>query len=191
MKRLILTSAAVACFGTAMAAQTPSGSQAPATSASQPSAAADKGTTVLTGCVYREKDVPGRAPNVAEKSGVLEDYILADVKPSASASAGSSTGTSGTGTSGTTGTSGAATGKSGAMYKLEKIADEQLRAAVGKRVEVTGRIDAESTDAKSATGASTTPTESAVGRDAVNLPEFEVSSMKQISGSCPATPSGD
>jgi hypothetical protein len=57
-------------------------------------------------------------------------------------------------------------------------------------VEVTGRIDAESTDAKSATGASTTPTESALGRDAVNLPEFEVSSMKQVSGSCPATPSG-
>ena len=40
------------------------------------------------------------------------------------------------------------------MYKLEKIADEQLRAAVGKRVEVTGRIDAEPGDAKTATGAS-------------------------------------
>ena len=182
MKRLILTAFVAASFGTAMAAQTPSGSQSPATPSTQASSA-DKGTTTtLTGCVYREKDVPGRAPNVAEKSGVLEDYILAEVKPSASASAGSTTGTSGT--------SGTSTPKRGAMYKLEKIADEQLQAAVGKRVEVTGRIDAESTDAKSATGASTTPTESAIGRDAVNLPEFEVSSMKQISGSCPATPSG-
>jgi hypothetical protein len=185
MKRLILTSAAVACFGTAMAAQAPAGSQTPATPPAQTSAGAEKGTTVLTGCVYREKDVPGRAPNVAEKSGVLEDYILAEVKPGASASAGSSTGTSGT-----TGISGTTTPKAGAMYKLEKIADEQLKAAVGKRVEVTGRIDAEAGDAKSATGATTTPTDRAVGHDTVNLPEFEVSSMKQISGSCPATPSG-
>jgi hypothetical protein len=184
MKRLILTSAAVACFGTAMAAQTPAGS-APATSSAQTSAGAEKGTTVLTGCVYREKDVPGRAPNVAEKSGVLEDYILAEVKPSASAGAASSTGTSGT-----TGNAGTTTTKRGAMYKLEKIADEQLRAAVGKRVEVTGRIDAEAGDATSATGASTTSTDRAIGHDTVNLPEFEVSSMKQVSGSCPATPSG-
>ena len=56
------------------------------------------------------------------------------------------------------------------MYKLEKIADEQLRAAVGKRVEVTGRIDAEPGDAKSATGASTTPTDRAVGHDTSQPP---------------------
>jgi hypothetical protein len=30
-------------------------------------------TTVLTGCVYNEKDVPGRAPNVAERAGIAED----------------------------------------------------------------------------------------------------------------------
>jgi hypothetical protein len=185
MKRLIVTSAALACFGTAMAAQTPSGSQGTGTSAAQTSPAADKGTTTLTGCVYREKDVPSRAPNVAERAGVLEDYILADVKPSASASAGSATGTPGA-----TGTAGTTAAKAGAMYKLEKIADEKLRAAVGKRVEVTGRVDAEASDAKSATGASaTTGTDRAVGRDRVNLPEFEVVSMREVSGSCPATPS--
>jgi hypothetical protein len=185
MKRLILTAVVAASFGTAMAAQTPSGSQTPATPSTSATSAEKGTTTTLTGCVYREKDVPGRAPNVAEKSGVLEDYILAEVKPSASASAGSTTGTSGT-----TGAAGTTTPKPGAMYKLEKIADEQLRAAVGKRVEVTGRIDAERTDATSATGASTTSTDRAIGHDTVNLPEFEVSSMKQVSGSCPATPSG-
>jgi hypothetical protein len=184
MKRLILTAVVAASFGTAMAAPTPSGSQTPATPSTSATSAEKGTTTTLTGCVYREKDVPGRAPNVAEKSGVLEDYILAEVKPSASAGAASSTGTSGT--SGTAGT----TPKRGAMYKLEKIADEQLRAAVGKRVEVTGRIDAEAGDATSATGSSTTRTDRAIGHDTVNLPEFEVSSMKQVSGSCPATPSG-
>ena len=76
------------------------------------------------------KDVPGRAPNVAEKSGVLEDYILAEVKPGTGASARSSTAT--TGTTGTTGTS------TTTMYKLE-----WLTSACGhrKRVEVTSRMD--------------------------------------------------
>ena len=46
--------------------------QAPATSA-------QKTAATLTGCLYREEQIPGRKPNVAEKAGVLEDYILADV----------------------------------------------------------------------------------------------------------------
>jgi hypothetical protein len=185
MKRLILTAVVAASFGTVTAAQTPSGSQSAATPSTQASSA-EKGTTTLTGCVYQEKDIPGRAPNAAERAGVLEDYILAEVKPGASASAGSATGTPGA-----TGTAGTTAAKAGTMYKLENIADEKLRAAVGKRVEVTGRVDAEATDATSATGApATTQTDRAVGRDRVNLPEFEVSSLKEISGSCPATPSG-
>jgi len=182
MKKLILTSVVAACIGTAAAAQTPTPSQAPATGSQKPEAAAGA-TTVLTGCVYREKDVPGRAPNVAEKAGVLEDYILAEVKPSAAAGTGSSTAT--TGAIGTSGTM-----PSVAMYKLEKIADEQLRAAVGKRVEVTGRIDAEAGDAAGSAGSApvTTPTDKAIGHDRVNLPEFEVASMREVAGSCPSTP---
>jgi hypothetical protein len=35
--------------------------------------------TTLTGCLYNERDIPGRTPNVAERAGVLEDYILAEV----------------------------------------------------------------------------------------------------------------
>jgi hypothetical protein len=128
----------------------------------------------LTGCVYQEKDVPGRAPNAAERAGVLEDYILADVKP-ASAS----------GAVGTSGTSGAAS-----MYKLELIADEKLKAVVGKRVEVTGRIDAEAGDTKApAAGApAASQTDKAIGRDKIDLPEFEVTSMKEVPGACPAAP---
>jgi hypothetical protein len=183
MKRLILTSVVAACIGSAAAAQTPTPSQSPA-AGSQKTEAAAKATTVLTGCVYREKDVPGRAPNVAETAGVLEDYILAEVKPGAGASAGSSTAS--TGATGTTGTM-----SNGAMYKLEKIADERLKAAVGKRVEVTGRIDAEAGDAAGSAGGApvTTPTDRAIGHDRVNLPEFEVASMREVAGSCPSTPS--
>ena len=155
--------------------QTP---QSQTTTASKPATAQQ--STTLTGCVYREQDVPGRAPNVAERAGVLEDYILADVMPNPQ-------GTSPTGTSGTAGASGAE--KARVMYKLEKIADEQLRAMVGKRVEVTGRIDAEAGD-KPLTSATppTTQTDRAIGRDRVDLPEFEVASIRETTGACPAKP---
>jgi hypothetical protein len=121
--------------------------------------------------------VPGRAPNVAERAGVLEDYILAEVRPASAPSAPGTAGTSGT--------------KAASMDKLELIADEKLRALVGKRVEVTGRIDAEPGDAKPpATAPPASQTDKAIGRDKIDLPEFEVTDIKEIAGTCPATPSG-
>ena len=109
----------------------------------------------------------------------MEDYILADVRPAAA---------SGGGTAGAIGTSG--TAAKAPMYKLELIADEKLQAVVGKRVEVTGKIDAEAGDAKAqpATPPPTTETDKALGRDKIDLPEFEVSSMKEVPGNCPASP---
>ena len=35
-------------------------------------------TATLVGCLYQEGQIPGRTPNVVERAGVLEDYILAD-----------------------------------------------------------------------------------------------------------------
>ena len=141
-------------------------------------------TTTIQGCVYKEQDIPGRTPNVAEKAGVMEDYILV-----ASAAMSGTAGTSGTtppASAGTTGTAGAGMSANKA-YKLEKIADEQLRAVVGKRVEVTGRVDAEKGD--TATGTASTPARDAnVGPDKIELPEFEVTSMKEVEGTCPAAP---
>ena len=141
-------------------------------------------TTTIQGCVYKEQDIPGRSPNVAEKAGVMEDYILV-----ASAAMSGTAGTSGTtppASAGTTGTAGAGMSANKA-YKLEKIADEQLRAVVGKRVEVTGRVDAEKGD--TATGTASTPARDAnVGPDKIELPEFEVTSMKEVEGTCPAAP---
>ena len=155
-------------------------SQSPATTGSQTAAASTAGSTTLTGCVYRERDVPGRTPNVAERAGVLEDYILADVKPGthqAGETAGSPT---------ATGTA----GKTGAMYKLEHADDDRLRALVGKRVEVMGRIDAEPGDARQPGGKPTTtpPADRSVGPDRIELPEFEITSIREVSGTCPAKP---
>lgn len=131
----------------------------------------------ITGCVYNEKDVPGRAPNPAERLGLSEDYILAEITPAEAAKP--------------TGTSGAAIPTTYSMYKLEKAADSQLKALVGKRVEVTGRIDAEANDAAGQPPASaqTNKTDRIIGHDRIDLPELEVSSIRAVSGTCPAKPS--
>jgi hypothetical protein len=139
-------------------------------------------TTTLTGCVYKEADVPGRTPNVAERAGVLEDYILVTSAASPSATAG----TTGTTPPATAGTTGAAT-MAGKAYKLEQIADERLKAVVGKRVEVTGRVDAEGS-ATGTSGTATKPDTNPGSPDKIELPEFEVTSLKEVEGTCPATP---
>jgi hypothetical protein len=134
-------------------------------------------TTTLIGCLYNEDQVPGRTPNVAERAGILEDYILANA-----------TVKTGQGKPGATGTSGTVPA-SGGMYKIEKIADEKLKALVGKKVEVTGRIDpqhAQKAGPGSATGAPTPDV--GPSPDRINLPELEASSIREISGQCPAKP---
>jgi hypothetical protein len=178
-KYAIAIALAFSCSGVlaAQAQSTPSAQQ-PTT---QPDATSPQASTTITGCVYREQDVPGRAPNVAERAGILEDYILAEVRGAAPGAA--------TGTAGATGTSGS-TAELGTMYKLERAADDKLKTLVGKRVEVTGRIDKESGDSPKSPAATppSTQTERAIGRDRVALAEFEVTSIREVSGSCPAKP---
>jgi hypothetical protein len=193
LNKYIVTGAlAAACSGTFLAAQSASPSQQPQTPAQPRSAATQSApqttSTTVIGCVYREQDVPGRAPNIAERAGVLEDYILAEVTGEAGSSgapgaAGRATaGTSGAGATAATGTSGA-----GRMYKLEFVDDARLKSLVGKRVEVAGKIDAEEGDSKASPSAAapTSTTDKVIGRDTINLSEFEVSSIKEVTGSCP------
>jgi hypothetical protein len=161
--------------GSSTTATTPSGQSSEARSTSQ------AGSTTLTGCVYEEKDVPGRTPNVAEQAGVLEDYILA---VDATSAAGATAGTSGTSASGAAGTMGA----KAKMFKLEHADDDKLKSMVGKRVEVTGRVDAEAGDQP--TGTAGAARDDSAGPDRIELPEFEVTSIRETSGSCPAKPAG-
>ena len=181
LKRFAVTTALVAmCAGVAVQAQTPSPAGQPTQSpadqdrdTSQPTATATQsGSTTLTGCVYREQDVPGRNPNVAEEAGGLEDYILADVKMKGSESTSAST-----------------SSVAGRMFKLEKVSDDRLREFVGKRVEVSGSIDAEAGDSRGATPQA----DQSVGPDQIELPEFEVMSIKAASGGdeCPASPGAE
>jgi hypothetical protein len=175
--------------------QTPP-TQTPQTQSQTPRQNMGGQTATLRGCVYNEKDIPGRSPNVAERAGVMEDYILVP-QAGASASTGAATsgtaGTAGTATSGTAGTSGAMAYSKHKAFKLEHAADEKLSAMVGKMVEVTGKIDAESGDSARATGAATstagsTARSAGMGGDTLELPEFEVTTIKEITGTCPTTP---
>ena len=179
-KYVVATAAAVACSGMALAAQAPGSTAGTSTGTTTqaPSAqtAAAKPSATFTGCIYKEKDVPSRSPNVAERVGIGEDYILAEVRPAA-------------GTSGAVGTSGSTAADANRMYKLEFVDDGKLSAMAGKRVEVTGRVDAEAGDAKGQSGPTASQTDRVIGRDRVDLAEFEVTSIREVEGTCPATPS--
>ena len=181
-KRTILaTLAALATTAlSAQAAQQPAEPSAPprqtqpATQAPVGATTTAKTTATLAGCLYRENQVPGRTPTVAERAGVLEDYILADAVTPPPARPG--TPAEAVGTSGTV-------LPTGNMYKVENIPDERLQALIGKRVEVSGRIDPE---AGGLGGAATR--DRGIGPDEVNLPEIEAVSIRELSGSCPAAP---
>ena len=169
MKRSIMAAILVSGVSATVAAQAPP----PAQPSERTPASASQATasTTLSGCLYREEQVPGRKPNPVERAGILEDYILADASVASTQK----------GPQGLTGN----TPASGNMYKVEGPSDERLKALVGKRVEVMGKIDPEG-----GPGASPgKPREDrGIGPDKINLPEFEATSIREISGTCPATP---
>jgi len=166
---------ATAALATAQARQ--GGGNSPTPSSPQTPIVSVQPTVTLVGCLYREDQVPGRKPNVAERAGILEDYILAG------ASAMTTQAQPGAAAPAPTGTSGSAL-TTGNMYKVENIPDERLKALVGKRVEVTGRIDAEGTPTRPAGPGP----DRGLGPDRINLPEFEASSIQEAAGTCPAMP---
>ena len=90
-------------------------------------------TITIAGCLKAEKDVPGLKPNVAERAGVTEDYILTAVKMSPAST-----------------TSGMGLAK---MYEIEGIAEDELKKHLNHQVELTGRI----TDAKGTTSTDDVP----------------------------------
>ncbi len=175
LNRLIVAGALVGGLAAPYAAE-----QAPKDQPRVPSQAAVtvKPIATLIGCLYREEQIPGRTPNVAERAGILEDYILADATIADAQQKRPSSGVA-TGTSGLT-------PATGSIYKVENIPDERLKSLLGKRVEVTGRIEPEGRS-RLGVGGGPTP-DRGLGPDALSLPEVEASSIRQVSGTCPAKP---
>jgi len=157
------TIAGVFALGVGMAAQEPPAT--PPTQAQKAPTVQTQATATVEGCLVREKDVPGRKPNVAERAGVLEDYILTNAKvvkgsaPPAAAPArpGEPTGTAGT--------------ASAPMFDVKGIDDKQLKEFAGKRVQIDGTF---SDVNKSATAG---PTE--------DLVDIRGTAIRAASGECP------
>lgn len=102
-------------------ASRPADQQQPATDAQRQSTqAANTQTVTITGCLKEEKDVAGLRPNPAERAGVMEDYILTDVKMAASSKV-----------------SGIALGT---RYEIKGVSDTELKKHLNQQVEVTGTI---------------------------------------------------
>jgi hypothetical protein len=168
---LLLVAGLVGSQSAAQAQNPPPPASPEQTAPRAPATAAQATTMTLAGCLYREEQVPGRKPNVAERAGVLEDYILADASIAGGTKPGLISG---------------ATPASGNMYKVEGPSDERLKSLVGKRVEVTGRIDPEG--GPGASPGAPRP-DRGVGPDKINLPEFEATAIREISGTaCPTAP---
>jgi hypothetical protein len=175
-REIVLGTAAVLCIGTLSSAQiAPQGQAAPQARTQQPRSDPTKAPeTTLAGCLYLEDSIQGRRPNVAERVGVLEDYILTDAAPARElkglsdppiADAGPPPGAPAAGLA------------SGRMYKVTKLDSKQLKSLVGKRVEVTGTVKPDN-DAR--------PLDHITNQ---NLPNIEGTSIREVTGAtCPATP---
>jgi hypothetical protein len=161
MRRYVFASVSAGVFalGMSVAAQNP-----PPATTTQPPTAQSAPMATVEGCLVREQDVPGRKPNVAERAGMLEDYILTNakvVKGSAPATARAAHPGEPTGTSGASST----------MFDVKGIDDARLKQFVGKRVQIDG------TFADVDKSASAGPTE--------DLVDIRGTTIRQASGDCP------
>ena len=175
-REIVLGAAAILCIGALSSAQiAPQGQAAPQPRSQQPRPDPIAGpVTTLAGCLYRENSIAGRKPSVAEKAGVMEDYILFDATPVREQNRLADRPIADAGQPPDAPTAGLASGR---MYKITKIEDGRLKELVGKRVEVTGTIKPDN-DAKPADRSTNT-----------NLPNIDGTSIREVAGAaCPATP---
>ena len=138
-KRLMsITIAALATASVTLGAQAPQTTPTPQppdnprpTAMQTPNRATPANPSItITGCLKEEKDVPALKPNVAERAGITEDYILTDVKMSPSSAV------SGIGVS--------------TKYEIEGIAEAELKKHLNHQVELTGQV-VQPTDASDVT----------------------------------------
>jgi hypothetical protein len=86
----------------------------------------------VEGCLLREADVPGRKPNVAERAGITDDYILTASKMIKGNAPGAAPAARPDDTP--TGTAGATR----SMYEVEGIDEATLLKHVNQRVQIDG-----------------------------------------------------
>jgi hypothetical protein len=181
-------------FGIGAFAQTPSQTPQPQPpTSSKPTQATDQTTAMdpvtIVGCVQSEADYRkahnlGRGGAVGTGVGVGNEYVLVNASrsmagstPPTGAAAGTATGTTGS------------TSSAGEAYELTGTSETQVGQYVGKRVEIVGRLKPAATGATGPTGgatAGTPPSGVDVASKDLKLRELEVTSVREITGICPA-----
>lgn len=151
----------------------------------------DGQTVTVTGCLMQEKNVAGQTPNPTERAGIAPDYILTNVQMrSASPGAAGAPGTPATpSTPPTTGAPGAAASAgadspagAGTNVKLKEVDNDQMRANLNKRIEVTGRFQAAPAPSGAVVGAAETVARG--GGENKPLPEVHVTNVRVLNEPC-------
>jgi hypothetical protein len=128
-----------------------------------PTAAAPAVT--VEGCVAAEDDVPGRQPNIAERAGLAEDFILTNAKVvKGSAPAAATADASG----------GVVSNALRPMFEIGGLSRDQLKTHAGRRVRIEGTFDDTRHDVA-------TPLND-------DLVQLTGTTIVQIQGACPALP---
>ena len=162
MSRYMITCAIAAAMVVSIVAQTPTTPPTQTPSAAPVAAGQDQMPRVtVEGCLVREEDI-GRRPNIVERQGIMEDYVLMTTRIVKGSSPGATQPAPDqpTGTAGTT----------SAMYHVKGLDDDRLKPLLGKRVQIAGTLQ----DLDKPTPASE------------DLPDLQASSIRQVSGDCPA-----
>lgn len=179
--------AALVAFSTAAFAQATASQAKPTTSTAQ--STADQKVTV-TGCVQRETDYrrardAGRGGVAGTGIGAGNEFVLVNASMSPASGSPATPGAAG---GKPTGTAGAAA--AGAAYELTGANEGQAAQHVGRRVEIAGVLKAAEVGAAGRpTGGATAgkpPAGVDVASEDLKLREIEVSSIRQVEGTCPA-----
>ena len=156
--------------------------QQPAQPQTSPRSTTDQEVTV-TGCVQREADYrraqdAGKGGAVGTGVGVGNEFVLINASTGTATEPATPTGTAGSAAS------------AAAAYELTGPNEGKLVDHVGKRVEIRGKVKAaETTAAGKPTGGATAgepPRGVDVGGKDLKLRELEVTSVREVTGTCPA-----
>lgn len=181
----ILSAMAIAASAATAGAQTQPPTGASATP-QQPTAAAEQVT--VAGCIQREADYrkaqdAGRGGVAGSGVGVGNEFVLTNA--STAKGEPGATGTAGVTPETPTGTSGAAS----VAYELTGANEGQAATLVGRRVEITGTLKAAEVQGGAPTGGVTAgrpPAGIDVATKDLKLRELEVTSIREVAGTCPA-----
>ena len=175
-------------FAATVFAQQPAQPQTSTPSAQSSTQSAMDQEITVTGCVQRESDYrraadAGKGGVAGTGVGVGNEFVLINASAGSGSTADTPTGTSGTAAAGSIASSGTA-------YEVTGPNEGQLASHVGKRVEIRGKVKAsETTAGGQPTGGATAgapPRGVDVGGKDLKLKELEVTSVREVSGSCPA-----